>query len=172
VVSWLVEILGADKIVAALDKIADALDKIKELLRKGQRSPAVRIMLALPQVTYKGKTTMADIPLANDLVYTIGVIGVDGAGNPAPLPAGDVVSAVASDPTSLGVAIGTIGSAGAPAVVLTPLKQNATGVTVTVTDTAGLTQDVATFDIGPGVAKGLGLDFANETTTPQPVPPS
>lgn len=170
--NWLVEVLGLDKIVVALDKIADALDKIKELLKKGQRSPVVRLALMLPLVRTKVGTNMADIPLSNDLVYTIGVIGVDGAGNPAPLPAGDVVSAVASDPTSLGVAIGTIGSAGAPAVVLTPLKQNATGVTVTVTDTAGLTQDVATFDIGPGVAKGLGLDFADETTTPQPVPPS
>lgn len=135
------------------------------------RKRAVSLHLMLPIVTYKGTNIMADIALANDLVYTIGIVGIDGAGNPAPLPAGDVASAVSSDATALGVTIGTIG-AGAPAVVLTPLKQNATGVTVTVTDTAGLTQDVATFDIGPGVAKSLGLDFANETTTPQPVPPS
>jgi hypothetical protein len=109
---------------------------------------------------------MADIPLSNDLVYTIPIVGLDEAGNIVPLPPGDVESAVASDPASLGVAVN------ANNLVLTPLKQNATGVTVTVTDTAGLTQDVATFDIGPGVAKGLGLDFAHETTTSQPVPPS
>lgn len=114
---------------------------------------------------------MSDIPLSNDLVYTIPNVGIDPAGNIVPLPPGDVVSAVSSDPTSLGAAIGTTGS-GASATVLTPLKQNATGVTVTLTDTAGLTQDVATFDVGPGVPKGLGLDFAHETTVSQPVPPS
>jgi hypothetical protein len=141
------------------------------LAPRAHRKRAVKLVLALPIVTTKEGNLMADIPLSNDLVYTIGVIGLDAAGNPTPLPSGDVVSAVASDTTALGVAIGTIG-AGAPAVVLTPLKQNATGVAVTVTDTAGLTQDVATFDIGPGVPKGLGLDFKNETTVSQPVPPS
>lgn len=114
---------------------------------------------------------MADTPLSNDLVYTVPVVGADQAGNFVPLPSGDVVSAVSSDTTALGVTVGATGT-GAPAVVLTPLKQNATGITVTVTDSGGLTQDIATFDIGPGVAKSIALDFTNETTTSQPVPPS
>lgn len=114
---------------------------------------------------------MADIPLANDEIYTIPIVAEDAAGNIVPPPSGDTFTAVASDPTSLGVVIGAT-SSGAPAVVLTPLKQNATGITVTVTDTSGLTQDVATFDISSGAPSLIALDFAHETTSSQPIPPS
>lgn len=139
-------------------------------VHRGRARP-VRLVLVLPTLTTKEGIIVADTPLSNDLVYTIPVVGADQAGNFVPLPSGDVVSAVSSDTTALGVTVGATGT-GAPAVVITPLKQNATGVTVTVTDSGGLTQDIATFDIGPGVAKSIALDFTNETTTSQPVPPS
>jgi len=115
---------------------------------------------------------VADIPLQDDLVYTIPILTDDSAGNPVPPPAGDVFSVSSSDAASLGAAIGTT-AAGNPAVVLTPLKQTATGIVVTVSDSAGLTQDVATFDIVADTApKSIALDFANETTVGQAVPPS
>lgn len=140
------------------------------LMLQSHRSRPVRLALFLPTITTHGGE-MADIPLANDLIYTIPIVTEDAAGNVVPPPTGDTFSAVSSDPSSLGCVIGAVAS-GAPAVVLTPLKQAATGVTVTVTDSAGLTQDVATFDIGPGTATMIALDFKDETTQSQAVPPS
>jgi hypothetical protein len=141
------------------------------LEKERHRSRPVALALVLPTLMTKKGIAVPNTPLSNDLVYTIPVVGKNEAGNFGPLPPGDVVSAVASDPTSLGVTVGATAS-GAPAIVATPLKQNATGVSVTITDTSGLAQDIAVFDIVPDVDTVLALDFANETTSPQAVPPS
>jgi len=148
------------------------LNKIERLLKKRQVSPATRIWLALPTVYRKGTSIVANFPLLNDEVYNIPILTKDANGDVVPAPAGDVFSVVSSDPTSLGVAIGQTAS-GAPACIATPLKQTATGITITLSDSDGLTSDIETVDIGPDVApKSDFLNLAGATTTPQAVPPA
>lgn len=113
---------------------------------------------------------MADFPLANDSIATIPIVTADAAGDFVSPPKGDTFSAVSSNPASLTAAIGTTATGG-PAVVLTPLVQVSPGLTVTVTDSAGLMQFVLTVDIAADVApKTIALDIAHATTVAQPVP--
>lgn len=170
--NWLVEVLGFDKIVAALDKIADALDKIKELLKKGQRSPAVRILLAMPTTTTKEGIPVPNIDaLNNDQVYTYPILTDDGAGNAVPPPAGATFTAAGSDNGQyLGLTVN--GSGASASIVVDPLVQVVSApITVTITGTgsaAGLQADAQQFTIQNGVPVDIALGAP--ATVDQPVP--
>jgi hypothetical protein len=130
---------------------------------------ATKIVLALPTYTRKGKP-VPNFELPNDEVVTIPIQTTDSAGTVEPVPTGDVFTAVSSLPASLGVAIGATAS-GSPALVLTPLVQASPGITVTVSDSAGLVQAVQLVDIVPDVTDtNILLDVADATHVSQPVP--
>jgi hypothetical protein len=129
---------------------------------------AVRLKLCLPTLTRNGETV--DFQLANDTIATIPILALDAAGAAVPAPTSDTFSVVSSDPTSLGASIGTDAS-GSPAVVLTPLVQVSPGLTITVSDSAGLTSDAQVVDIVADLApKAISLDTADATTTTQAAP--
>ena len=137
-----------------------------------QRVPT-KIGLKLPTRAVKGKI-MPNFELPNDEIVTIPIETTNQAGVVEPVPSGDVFS-VASSSASLGVAIGVVPAgapgAGGPAIVLTPLVQASPGITVTVTDSAGLQQWVQIVDIVPDVTDtNIVLDVANATSVAQPVP--
>lgn len=112
---------------------------------------------------------MPNFELPNDEVVTIDIESTNSAGVVEPLPAGDTFTVTSSSP-SLGAAIG-VGSAGGPAIVLTPTVQESPNITVTVTDSAGLTQVVLLVDIVQDVTPtNLVLDVADATHVSQPVP--
>ena len=113
---------------------------------------------------------MPNYELMNDQVSTVTIKTTDSSGNTEAAPAGDVFSVVSSNPASLGAVIGTDAS-GAPAVVLTPLVQVSPGITVTVSDSAGLAQFVQIVDIVSDVAPtNVVLDIADAATVAQAVP--
>lgn len=150
-------------------ELLDRIDRLERLLlrllwRCGEPT-AVSIALALPRVSAKDGTPIPNFELQNDKVYTVAILTQDSAGQTVPAPSGDTFTAVASDTTSLQVAV-TGGS-----LVLTPLVQGASNVTVTVSDADGLTADVQIFDIVSDLTPtNIVLDLADATTTPQPVP--
>ena len=110
---------------------------------------------------------MANFELANDEIATIPILTDNAAGLPVAPPAGDTFTAVSSNPASLGVAV----IASPAAVVLTPLVQLSPGLTVTVSDSAGLSAFTQIVDIvADATAKAITLDIANATEVPQPVP--
>ena len=112
--------------------------------------------------------------LANDTVAYIPITTLDAAGAVVPAPSGDAFSAASSNPASLTAAIGVMPAGSAiqgPALVLTPLVQASPGLTVTITDTAGLTSDTQDVDIVQDLTpKSIGLNLTGATTTPQAVP--
>lgn len=112
---------------------------------------------------------MPNFELSDDKVATVTILVRDAAGDVVPAPAGDTFSVASSSP-SLGVAIGA-DAAGAPAVVMTPMVQASPGITVTVSDSAGLMAFAQVVDIVPDVApKAIGLDLANAAEVDQPPP--
>jgi hypothetical protein len=112
---------------------------------------------------------MPNFELPNDEVVTIGIQTTNSAGAVEPVPTGDVFTVASSSP-SLGVAIGAT-AAGNPAIVLTPLVQASPGITVTVSDSAGLKLATQVIDIVPDVTPAnIVLDVADATHTTQPVP--
>jgi hypothetical protein len=146
-------------------KLGEMVGEIERLLNA---KPA-RIALAIPQLTRKG-VPMANYELANDTVATIGIMTTDANGDVVPMPAGDVFTVVSSNPASLTAAIGAT-AAGGPAVVLTPLVKVSPGLTVTVSDSKGLPQDVQIVDIVNDVTpRNVVLDLAGAATVAQPVP--
>jgi hypothetical protein len=115
---------------------------------------------------------MPNFEMNSDAVYTIPILTTNIAGVVEPAPAGDVFTVTSMAPTSLQATLGTT-AAGGPAVVLTPLVQSAPNITITVTDSAGLTQAVQICDIVVDVAPtNIILDVANATHTTQPTPPA
>jgi hypothetical protein len=147
------------------------LDRILELLEAapGQSNPATRITLALPSITRNG-ALVANYELANDTVATISIVTTDAAGATVPAPASDVFSVTSSAPTSLTAAIGKDAN-GNPAVVLTPLVQVSEGLSITITDSAGLTSDAQGIDIVQDLApKAIGLNLTTASVTAQTVP--
>lgn len=127
-----------------------------------------RIVLCLPTRTVKGKI-MPNFELPNDEVVTITIETTNSAGVVEPYPSGDVFTAASSSP-SLGVAIGA-DAKGNAAVVLTPLVQASPGITVTVSDSAGLSSATLVVDIVPDVTDtNIVLDVADATHVSQPVP--
>jgi hypothetical protein len=127
--------------------------------------------------------------LNNNEVYWFPLTDEDAQGNIVPAPAGDTVSAVGGGPfaASLAFAVGVMpaGSpdAGAPAVSATPMVAESDagnsggGISVVLTDTAGLAEDSATkglmFDIvkpPPGPAATEGINIAGVFMVSQPTP--
>ena len=121
------------------------------------------------------------LALNNNEVYTIALIDHDANGNVVPMPAGDVVSVAAAGTfaASLSAALDSAGTG----VVLTPMVvesdagNSGGGISIVLTDSAGLTEDSATqnilFDIvvpPPGPAVTEGLDLTNVTMASQPTP--
>jgi hypothetical protein len=144
--------------------IAASLVAIAKAVEAPQIPVAVRIRLALPSITKKG-ILMANFELANDEVATIPILVDDAAGNPVPPPTGDTFTVTSSNPASLGAAIS--GSN----VVLTPLVQASPGITITVSDSAGLTSFAQLVDIVQDLTpKAITLDLAAATEVGQAVP--
>lgn len=113
---------------------------------------------------------MPNLALLNDQVVTIPILTDDTAGQPVAAPAGDTFSVTSDHPEALATSIGQTAT-GAPAVVLTPLVRSMAGITVTVSDSAGLTTAVQLVDIGDDLTPtNIQLDVANATHTSQPVP--
>ena len=141
------------------------LNAIAAVLRQQLPEP-VAIGLALPIITKKGKL-MANFEIKCDTVATIPITVLDPEGAIVPAPTGDVFTAVVSDATKLGVTV----NASPAAIVLTPLVQQSPDLTVTVTDSAGLSSYIQivdiVFDLTPSA---IGLDTTGATTAPQPVP--
>lgn len=113
---------------------------------------------------------MPNYELSNDTIATIPIMTTDAGGTVVPAPVGDKFTVVSSNPTSLSASIGQT-STGNPAVVLTPLVQASPGLSITVSDSAGLAQDTQLVDIVQDVSpKNVVLDLADATTTTQPTP--
>lgn len=111
---------------------------------------------------------MPNYELLNDTIATIPVQTTNSAGVVEPPPTGDTFTAVSSLPASLGVSIIT---APALALVLTPLVQASPGITVTVSDSAGLKVATQLVDIvADATPTNVILDLADATTVAQPVP--
>lgn len=129
----------------------------------------VRLSLALPQIP--GETDVANFQLKNDVVLTIAIQAKDANGVLAPLPPADTFTVVSSDPSSLNAVIGADAS-GNPAVVLNAAKQAASGISVTLSDSHGLTPFTLVVDVvsDVSVAVSLFLDPTTGTTTSQPPP--
>lgn len=129
------------------------------------RHRPVKISLGFPRLTRKG-VPMPNYELANDTVATIPIQTTSSAGTVEPVPAGDVFTAVSSNPASLGAAI-----IAGPALQLTPLVAASPNLTVTISDSSGLAQCIQLVDIVPDVSdKNIILDVAAVTTTSQTVP--
>lgn len=157
--------------IRVCDRIAE--DWLKNEVRErdcddGGHKP-VAIWLALPTITTVNGENV-NLQLANDSVATITIVTKDSAGVVVPAPPGDTYSVVSGTPASLGAAIGKDASGNA-ALVLTPLVQVSSNLSVVVSDNAGLTADTLLVDIVADLApKAIGLDTTNEILTPQAVP--
>jgi hypothetical protein len=137
-----------------------------------RRHRAVSITLALPTVIRKGTLQVANFEILDDTIVTIPILTDDAGGNPVSPPSGDTFTVVSSNPTSLAAVIGAT-AAGNPAVVLTPGVQASPNITITVSDSAGLTTFAQLCDVvTDATPKAITLDLADATTQPQPVPPN
>lgn len=149
--------------------LTDFLQQLLQLEQLLARQKPVQIYLPLPIITRKGKI-MPNYELRDDTVATIPIQTTNSLGTVEPVPAGDVFSAVSSNPASLGVAISK-DAGGNPTLVLTPLVQSSPNLTVTVSDSAGLAVAVQLVDIVvDNTDTNIILDLAAATTTPQAVP--
>jgi hypothetical protein len=118
---------------------------------------------------------MANIQLPYDRVYWEDIRVANNQGVFEPVAAGDTFSVVSSDPTNLAVAIGTNPKTSNPGFSATPMHSAGPflNISVTVSDTSGLTPFVAVFDAVPDVAPTQILgDPASVTTVAQPMPPA
>ena len=113
---------------------------------------------------------MPNFELPNDAVTTIPILTQNAVGVSEPPPAGDVFTVVSSNPASLNAVIGQT-STGIAAVVMNALVAQSPGLSVIVSDSAGLTTWTQVVDIVEDVtATNVVLDLANATHTTQPVP--
>ena len=113
---------------------------------------------------------MANFQLPNDWVVTATIVVQDAAGDMVPAPAGDVFSVVSNNPASLQAVMGTDAD-GNPAVVFNALVQVSPGVSMTISDSAGLTVDTVMIDIVQDMMPvAVGLNLATITHVTQPVP--
>ena len=127
---------------------------------------------------------MADILIKDDTVAYIPLVAFDAAGAIVPAPAGDTDAIVSGLPASLAMVVSTLPSpigpypAGFPAAQLTPMvvesdaANGGGGITMTITDTAGLAEEAAyTFSVVQDTAPTkVGLDTLNILTVPQALP--
>jgi hypothetical protein len=164
-VSWPWE--DQERIERLLGRMFLRLEEIESYLRL--RSKPTQIVLCLPTRTDTKGNPMPNFELPNDEIVTIGIQTTNSAGAVEPVPTADVFTVTSSSP-SLGVAIGAT-AAGNPAIVLTPLVQVSPGITVTVSDSAGLKLATQLVDIVSDVTpKNIVLDLPDATSVPQPVP--
>jgi hypothetical protein len=163
------------KIIIEIPGLHDILERILHRLEHPHHCHyyrrATQITLGMPQITNsEGNVIMANIELLNDTVATYPILTTDEDGVGVPAPTGDVFTVVSSNPASLGAAIGAT-AAGGPAVVLTPLVQQSPGLSITVSDSAGLTVFTDGVDIVSDLTpKAIGLDTTNVTTVAQAEP--
>ncbi len=118
---------------------------------------------------------MADFPLFNDTQYWFLITDDDAAGAVVAAPAGDVDSVVSSNAASIAMTVEPMpsgASAGAPSVHVVPMVQATTGISCTLSDTAGLPMPVVvTFSVAPNPAPtSLALDTATVVTASQAIP--
>jgi hypothetical protein len=133
----------------------------------GQIDPPTRIVLAIPRITRKG-IVMPNYELMDDTIATVPIQTTNDVGVVEPPPTGDTFTAVSSLPASLGVSVVT---SPVLALVLTPLVQASPGITVTVSDSAGLKVATQLVDIVTDTTPtNVILDLAGATTVSQPVP--
>jgi hypothetical protein len=112
---------------------------------------------------------VANIQLANDEIIEYPIVALDAGGQVVPAPAGDTYTVTNGTPASLNSVIGTLSAAsrdgipaGSPCVSLNALVATATGITLTVTDSAGLGLFSGAVDIVADLApKNLGLDVTD-----------
>jgi hypothetical protein len=153
------------------------LDQLVHFLQASQtKNKPTRLALALPIITKKDGTIM-NFQLKNDTIADILITTINDAGAIVAAPAGDVDSVISSDATKLAATIGTMPAtsafAGSPSLHLVPvMKGPFVGVlTATLTDSAGLRQDIVGVDIVEDLtATALSVDLTNVVLTPQPVP--
>lgn len=171
--------MTVDEFIAALITNLQAISNSLAVIAKTvpnliTSQPATKIALALPVITRNGK--IMNFELANDTVAAIAIHTVDATGDVVPAPGADVFSAVSSDPTKMTAAIGLMPSGtmiGKAALILTPMVKLAPGLTVTVTDSAGLNSEMLTVDVVADLTpKAISLDTVDAVLTMQPVPAS
>lgn len=111
------------------------------------------------------------LELPNSEVHTIAIKAANArTGRFEPLPPGDEYMVENSHPESLSATI-VLNGTGAPALRLQPLVDEAEGVEVDVTNTAGFrTCELEVVIIKQENAKALELDMANTRVEPQSVP--
>lgn len=156
-----------DQLILFLQAIQAQQEKLKP----------TRLALALPIITKKDGTVMANFQLKNDFVADILITTINDAGAIVPAPAGDIDSVISSDPTKLAATIGVMPVpspfAGSPSLHLVPVMKGpfVGTLTATLTDSAGLRQDVVGVDIVEDLtATALSVDVTNVVMTPQAVP--
>lgn len=139
--------------------------------------PPKRIALQMPSYTNsKGTKLMPNFALPLDKIATFTITEANtttGAFDPVD-PTDTFNVSANSDPTNLNAVIGT-NAAGAQALIVNWLHSVTpalTGVSVTISDSAGNTADAQLFDmVQPSrVPDQIGLDIANVTMANQPVP--
>ena len=148
-------------------------DEIRHLTRHHHHR---RIVLLQPTLTtLTGESLMAAYQLKLDVVAHFVITETNAAGGLDPVSPTDVFTVVSSDPTNLQAVVGT-NAAGQTEIAVNWLHTTnpmLTGVGISITDSAGNTADNAeTFDmVAPAfVPDQIGIDIANVTETPQPVP--
>ena len=113
---------------------------------------------------------MPNYELKSDDTATITIQTATVSGTVEPAPAGDVFSVMSSNPGSLMATIGKDAN-GNPAVILTPLVQASPGITITVSDSAGLAVDAQIVDVViDNTPTNVILDLADAVLTSQPTP--
>jgi hypothetical protein len=132
------------------------------------------IALQMPTITnMEGLPLMANYVLGLDKVATFTITETNAAGTVDPVAPADVFTVVNTDTVNLNAVVG-VNAAGQPALVVNWLHTTApltTGVSVTLTDSAGNTAAVQLFDMAEPVAHDqIGLDVAGVTTTTQAIP--
>ena len=120
---------------------------------------------------------MADFPLTNTLIYDFLLEDLDAAGVAVPPNPGDVDSVVSGNPNSIAMSIGTMPAsagpvAGEPSLHCVPMVIATTGITATLTDTAGLPMSgPLSFAVVDSTAPAsIGALLTTMATTPQPRP--
>lgn len=143
--------------------------RIEKLLKKGSRSPAVRIVLALPIIKRNG-VIMPNLEIPINSTEYVPLEFKDANGDIVGPPAGDTFTPVSSDP-SITPTISTMPSgplSGALAVALATGATPASNVTITVTDQDGLQQAQQVCDVVAGAPASIFLDVADAVNVPNP----
>jgi hypothetical protein len=154
-------------IECALRYIAHDVAHILRIVKRERREWFEPELLLINPTTRR--LIVANIQLQNDEIIEYPIVALDAGGQVVPAPTGDTYSVVNGTPASLNSVIGTLSAAssdgipaGSPCVILNALVPAATGITLTVTDSAGLGLFNGAVDIVADlVPKNLGLDVTD-----------